>query len=76
MKSLKVIPITRTFIESGIGEAADPYLWTLIINGAKSICKNLPSPPESIANEKYFKRRCNAAKKKFDNIIQNAKINI
>lgn len=54
MKSLKVIPIIRAMIASGVGEAADPYLWTLIIHGAKSIRKNLPKLPESITKVKNF----------------------
>ena len=69
MKSLKVIPIIRALINSGVGEAADPYLWTLIIHGAKSIRKNLPKLPESITKVKDFSRRTSEAKKKFDNII-------
>ena len=69
MKSLKVIPIIRDLIDSGIGEAADSYLWTLIIHGAKSIRKNLPKLPESITDTKDFRKRATEAKKKFDNIV-------
>ena len=59
-KSLKVIPLINALNDSNIGKSADPYLWTMIKNGAKTLC-NI----QLLQNRKEVTK----CKKKFDNMI-------